>query len=238
VLDDDDSGQEPSLIRRLMSRSKGDSQPQPPPGAYQPMSPTRAWNQGTIMAREDSTRTSMLFHKHRRTVSLPERFPGDESNRPLAILTREYQAAEERPLSRKRISDHPPAVHEVQEDQVTEVVDPDKIDYLDMSAPIPGLFYHHGGPYDAAQVARKRSHGVAVHQRSVSYAGPELEDLLNGESAVLGWRDDLIVEEEEDDKLEGEKRPGPRKRKGSSGRGKTLKEKIKRRLNVLRRKTL
>ncbi|KAM0248036.1 hypothetical protein ACHAQJ_009617 [Trichoderma viride] len=84
---------------------------------------------------------------HSRNRSLNERFPGDNSPRPLDIIKNDARAAE-RPLRhRKRISDT------------------DMIDALDTI----GGTYHHGGPYDATLISRnlnKKYSPVAAVQDS------------------------------------------------------------------------
>lgn len=70
----------------------------------------------------------------RRGSSLRERFPGDETHKPLDILRRDSKKAARSPHLSKR---HMPG--------------PDSIDRLDPTSKIP---YHHEGPYDAASLAR------------------------------------------------------------------------------------
>ena len=72
-----------------------------------------------------------------RSVSLGERFPGDDSNRPLDILRRESKRAYRSPHLKKK---HLPGA--------------DLIDRLDVG---PGESYHHEGPYDATLIARNTS---------------------------------------------------------------------------------
>jgi hypothetical protein len=74
----------------------------------------------------------------RRSASLRERYPGDMSHRPLAMLTREHRAA-----------DRAPHLHNHRRQQPS-----DTIDTLDLSGPIPGVTYHHGGPFDATMKER------------------------------------------------------------------------------------
>ncbi|KAK3310248.1 uncharacterized protein B0T15DRAFT_517910 [Chaetomium strumarium] len=69
----------------------------------------------------------------RRASSLRERYPGDMSHRPLAILTREHRAA-----------DRAPHLHNRRRQQPS-----DTIDSLDSTGPVPGVTYHHDGPFDA-----------------------------------------------------------------------------------------
>ena len=91
----------------------------------------------------------MLTHEHharevgddylpRRSGSLRERYPGDMSHRPLATLAREHRAA-----------DRAPHLHNHRRQQPS-----DTIDSLDISGPVPGVTYHHGGPFDAATKER------------------------------------------------------------------------------------
>ncbi|KAF2154769.1 hypothetical protein K461DRAFT_275929 [Myriangium duriaei CBS 260.36] len=70
----------------------------------------------------------------RRTSSLKERFPGDDSHKPLDIIRRDSKKASRSPHLNKR-----------------HMVGTDTIDRLDPSTKIP---YHHEGPYDAASLAR------------------------------------------------------------------------------------
>ncbi|KAK4032625.1 hypothetical protein C8A01DRAFT_50614 [Parachaetomium inaequale] len=69
----------------------------------------------------------------RRSGSLRERYPGDMSHRPLAMLTRQHRAA-----------DRAPHLHNHRRQQPS-----DTIDTLDVTGPVPGATYHHGGPFDA-----------------------------------------------------------------------------------------
>lgn len=75
------------------------------------------------------------------SLSLRERYPGDLSNRPLAIIAREYRAA-----------DRSPHLHNHRRQQPS-----DPIDALDHSGPLPEIPYHHEGPFDAATKARNAS---------------------------------------------------------------------------------
>ncbi|KAJ9668952.1 hypothetical protein H2201_000778 [Coniosporium apollinis] len=74
----------------------------------------------------------------RRGSSLTERFPGDTSHRPLDMIKKDSKAANRAPHLQKR---HIPGA--------------DVVDKLDI-APV-GQTYHHGGPYDAALLARNTS---------------------------------------------------------------------------------
>lgn len=71
----------------------------------------------------------------RRTSSLRERFPGDESHKPLDVIRRDSKKAHRSPHLNKR---HIPGA--------------DQIDRLDPA--LGGRAYHHEGPYDAALLAR------------------------------------------------------------------------------------
>ena len=75
--------------------------------------------------------------ERRQVISLSERFPGDQTHRPLDIIRHESKRAHRSPHLRRG---HIPG--------------PDSIDRLD----IIGAAYHHEGPYDAALLARNRSH--------------------------------------------------------------------------------
>ncbi len=106
---------------------------------------------------------------HHRAGSLAERYPGDRSHRPLEMLTQEHQAREgwedtfhhqggylrerypgdmsHRPLAmlahEHRAADRAPHLHNHRRQQPS-----DTIDSLDISGPVPGATYHHGGPFD------------------------------------------------------------------------------------------
>lgn len=75
---------------------------------------------------------------HRRTSSLRERYPGDDSHKPLDIIRKDSVRAHRSPHLKKR---HLPGC--------------DTIDRLDPA--IGGVAYHHEGPYDAALLARNSS---------------------------------------------------------------------------------
>lgn len=70
----------------------------------------------------------------RRTSSLKERFPGDDSHKPLDIIRRDSKKASRSPHLQKR-----------------HMHGTDTIDRLDPTTKFP---YHHEGPYDAASLAR------------------------------------------------------------------------------------
>jgi len=77
--------------------------------------------------------------RHSRSSSLRERFPGDESHKPLDIIRKDSQRAHRSPHLKKH---HQPGA--------------DLIDRLDPA--IGGHAYHHEGPYDAALLARNTSY--------------------------------------------------------------------------------
>ncbi|KAH6853570.1 hypothetical protein B0I37DRAFT_409728 [Chaetomium sp. MPI-CAGE-AT-0009] len=125
--------------------------------------PQTRWNQGTILARANSAstprpsagimatavgdqdrdrrRARSLGAKEgggkdtlpRRSGSLRERYPGDMSHRPLAMLTKQHRAADRAPHLRTHRRQQPS----------------DTIDKLDISGPSSSV-YHHSGPFDAA----------------------------------------------------------------------------------------
>ncbi|KAK4136590.1 hypothetical protein BT67DRAFT_447942 [Trichocladium antarcticum] len=82
----------------------------------------------------------------RRTVSLRERYPGDMSHRPLAVLTRQHRAA-----------DAAPHLHNHRRQQPS-----DTIDSLDITGPVPGVQYHHEGPFDATSKARNAKKNAPI----------------------------------------------------------------------------
>ncbi|EAQ93477.1 hypothetical protein CHGG_01712 [Chaetomium globosum CBS 148.51] len=73
----------------------------------------------------------------RRSGSLRERYPGDMSHRPLAMLTKQHRAA-----------DRAPHLHNHRRQQPS-----DTIDTLDITGPVPSV-YHHSGPFDATLKSR------------------------------------------------------------------------------------
>jgi hypothetical protein len=77
----------------------------------------------------------------RRAASLKERYPGDMSHRPLAMITRHHKTADRAPHLRTHRRQQPS----------------DTIDTLDISGPVPGVTYHHGGPFDATLKERNRN---------------------------------------------------------------------------------
>jgi hypothetical protein len=83
---------------------------------------------------------------HRRTGSLRERYPGDMSHRPLAVLTRQHRAA-----------DRAPHLHNHRRQQPS-----DTIDSLDISGPVPGVKYHHEGPFDPTMKARNAKKNAPI----------------------------------------------------------------------------
>ncbi|EAA35362.1 hypothetical protein GE21DRAFT_365 [Neurospora crassa] len=76
-----------------------------------------------------------------RASSLKERYPGDMSHRPLAMLERDYRAADRTPNLRNPRRQQPI----------------DIIDTLDITGPGRGFMYHHDGPYDATLASRNRN---------------------------------------------------------------------------------
>jgi len=76
---------------------------------------------------------------HRRASSLAERYPGDDSHKPLDIIRRDSKKADRSPHLKRR---HQPGA--------------DLIDRLDPG--VGGKTYHHEGPFDAALLARNSSY--------------------------------------------------------------------------------
>lgn len=74
----------------------------------------------------------------RRGGSLRERYPGDMSHRPLAMLKQEHRAA-----------DKAPHLHTHRRQQPSDIVDT-----LDQAAPLEDAIYHHPGPFDPVMKAR------------------------------------------------------------------------------------
>lgn len=90
------------------------------------------------MAREGEYQTG----RPRRSSSLRERYPGDMSHRPLAMLERDYRAA-----------DRAPNLHNPHHQQPIDI-----IDTLDLTGAGRGVTtYHHEGPYDATMASRNRN---------------------------------------------------------------------------------
>jgi hypothetical protein len=89
-------------------------------------------------AKDEGEETNTL---PRRSVSLKERYPGDMSHRPLAMITRDHKTADRAPHLRTHRRQQPS----------------DTIDTLDISGPVPGVTYHHGGPFDATLKERNRN---------------------------------------------------------------------------------
>ncbi|KAK3951794.1 hypothetical protein QBC32DRAFT_343171 [Pseudoneurospora amorphoporcata] len=89
------------------------------------------------MAREGEYQTG----RPRRSSSLRERYPGDMSHRPLAMLERDYRAA-----------DRAPYLHNPRRQQPIDI-----IDTLDLTGAGRGVTYHHEGPYDATMASRNRN---------------------------------------------------------------------------------
>lgn len=92
----------------------------------------------------------------RRASSLRERYPGDMSHRPLAMIKREHRAA-----------DRAPHLHNHRRQQPS-----DTIDTLDVSGPVPGVVYHHDGPFDATMKERNRNKNYAPVE-AVKYTNME-----------------------------------------------------------------
>ncbi|KAG8527131.1 uncharacterized protein KY384_008560 [Bacidia gigantensis] len=84
---------------------------------------------------------STIRTRDRRSSSLNQRFPGDQSHRPLDMLRQSSTAANRSPHLRKRSH-----------------VGADSIDTLDNVA---GAAYHHEGPYDATLLARNQKKATA-----------------------------------------------------------------------------
>lgn len=95
-------------------------------------------DQDTTMAREGEYQQT---GRPRRSSSLRERYPGDMSHRPLAMLERDYRAA-----------DRAPNLHNPRHQQPIDI-----IDTLDSTGPGRGVTYHHDGPYDATMASRNRN---------------------------------------------------------------------------------
>ncbi|KAK3907018.1 hypothetical protein C8A05DRAFT_40202 [Staphylotrichum tortipilum] len=85
-----------------------------------------------MLTREYHAREGQEDSLLQRGRSLRERYPGDISHRPLDMLAREHRAA-----------DRAPHLHNHRRQQPS-----DTIDSLDISGPVPGATYHHGGPFD------------------------------------------------------------------------------------------
>lgn len=89
-------------------------------------------------ATSGSNSPQNMNRHRRRTSSLKERYPGDDSVHPLEVIRKNSKRADRSPHLKKR---HQPG--------------PDTVDKLDPS--IGGRAYHHEGPYDAALLARNSS---------------------------------------------------------------------------------
>ncbi|KAI4128837.1 MAG: hypothetical protein LQ338_002537 [Usnochroma carphineum] len=76
-------------------------------------------------------------NRPRRTSSLSARYQGDRSHRPLEMIARDQQLAHRSPHLRKK-----------------QHIGADSIDKLD----VVGGGYHHGGPFDAASLARNQQY--------------------------------------------------------------------------------
>ncbi|KAK3984861.1 protein pal1 [Cladorrhinum sp. PSN332] len=137
---------------------------------------SRANSVATSRPNFDKMESAGRDTSHRRTSSLAERYPGDRSHRPLEMLTQEHLAKNgqgntgiprrggslrkrypgdmsHRPLAmlqrEHRAADRAPHLHNHRRQQPS-----DTIDLLDDSGPVPGVPYHHGGPFDPAMKAR------------------------------------------------------------------------------------
>ncbi|KAK0747813.1 hypothetical protein B0T21DRAFT_379789 [Apiosordaria backusii] len=147
--------EEQPFLRRLLSRtnsirstrsslSLNKQLPPSPPAVDRTLStrsaipprPThsRNWSQGTIFSRANSVATSQESFPIRRgnSLRLKDRYPGDQSHRPLAMLASSHRAANRHSRSRPTSSHGRPFA--------------DPIDQLDQSSPFST--YHHSGPYD------------------------------------------------------------------------------------------
>jgi len=99
-------------------------------------------NAGPSRSAHDSPPAYDSTGRVRRGSSLRERFPGDDSVKPLDILRRDSRKASRAPHLNKR---HMPGA--------------DSIDKLDPT--INKVPYHHEGPYDAASFARNQDRQTA-----------------------------------------------------------------------------
>jgi len=163
------SGKSPQTHVRHSSRSSTGSNSRFPDFQEGPSSPHRRNFSGEHRMGEGSGT------RPRRTSSLSQRYPGDESNRPLDMLRKDSKKAYRAPHLNKR---HIPGA--------------DLIDRLD---PTPNkLPYHHEGPYDAALLARNTSYKsspVAALQdsnREALKATPaeKIKDALEGHKPLDG----------------------------------------------------
>lgn len=102
-------------------------------------SSSTAANHRQILGQQLPQRSASNGHQHRRNTSLPQRFPGDMSHRPLDMIKRENKAADRHPHHRSSHRRHRSAASQT-----------DTIDALDTI----GGSYHHGGPYDATLASR------------------------------------------------------------------------------------
>ncbi|KAL6715972.1 hypothetical protein ACLMJK_006934 [Lecanora helva] len=109
-------------------------------GSYSPIrrSTDQASSQiPTSTGGQNSSSTTASGHR-RRTSSLNQRFPGDQTHRPLDMLRKDTKAADRSPHLRKK--------NQIGADSV------DRLDNLIAGA------YHHEGPYDATLLARNTSY--------------------------------------------------------------------------------
>ena len=110
-------------------------------GGAEPSSRRRAGSHGTPPSYREATSPNNNGEGgssgRRRGSSLRERYPGDQSHKPLDIIRRDSKKASRSPHLKKR-----------------SIPGADQIDRLDPA--IGGRAYHHEGPYDAALLSRNR----------------------------------------------------------------------------------
>ena len=102
-------------------------------GAFSPRQST-AQSSAIGTSTADTSEVPTSSTGRRRTSSLTQRYPGDQSHRPLDIIRKDTKAANRAPHLKKK-----------------QLVGPDTIDSLDT---VGGGKYHHEGPYDATLLAR------------------------------------------------------------------------------------
>ncbi|CAK4030896.1 Hypothetical predicted protein [Lecanosticta acicola] len=110
-------------------------------GDYHDAPRRRSGSQGRSPPSYNDATSGAQRHR-RRTSSLKERYPGDDSVHPLDVIRKNSKRADRSPHLKKR---HQPGA--------------DTIDRLDPA--IGGRAYHHEGPYDAALLARNSSFEIA-----------------------------------------------------------------------------
>lgn len=127
--------------RHPRPRSSSARNPQDPAGSHHRSSSTAAAHNShrQILGQNLPQRSASNGHQHQRNASLPQRFPGDMSHRPLDMIKRETKAADRHPHVRSSHRRHRSAASQT-----------DTIDALDTV----GGTYHHGGPYDATLASR------------------------------------------------------------------------------------